>query len=666
MVDIDLLDNGTRHPNLAQMKMSAFCKKRGHNVSLLFKSEQMDNIMEYDALIISKVFTFSKIPEALVEVIPIDNPDKLRQLNNCVKKEIELLEGHLCEKPTVLIGGTGFFEDGGRDLHCEIEHTKPDYSLYVEYINAATKEGRSKQYFDDYENYSIGFTTRGCFRKCDFCVNKKYDRAFLHSPVSEFFDETRTGIYLWDDNFFAFGGWEEILDDIVATGKPFQFRQGLDIRLLTETRAKKLLRCKYHGDFIFAFDHIEDREIVEAKLKMWKKYCRRTTKLYLLCAFDPDNSNCDVNNLAELEKEDIKNLFERIKILMRFGCLPYIMRYEAYKKSKYKGIYTQVARWCNQPQFFKKKSFREFCVANQEYHSNNETNCSAYQALIDFEEDNRDIANSYFDLKFEELNEYPQMGYGRHIKTPCKICEKENVTWFSVQYGQQDDKQVASAYLSGQLDFSCLRKKGSVCNVNPEEAAKAVSGALLRLNMNELVLIIDDIAEIEELDVQTIPQFSSIYSTTHDLLEIVYGKKLSYEEIGVRLDYGTVKKKEARAKYGENHAKLGALMDLVFIDGDVDSRKMKTTISPMGQCFQSLDEETKVKLRDRLFLRIPIIQKLIKETKEEETSLDSILFSVTNSSKTQERRKSSVKKIVDELRKNNDSMLLERIVRILY
>ena len=32
------------------------------------------------------------------------------------------------------------------------------------------------------------------------------------------------------------------------------------------------------------------------------------------------------------------------------------MRYEDYKKSKYSSLYIQIARWCNQPQFFKKMS----------------------------------------------------------------------------------------------------------------------------------------------------------------------------------------------------------------------------------------------------------------------------------------------------------------------
>ncbi len=36
MMDVDLLDNGTRHPNLAQMKMAGYCKSRGHKIKLIY------------------------------------------------------------------------------------------------------------------------------------------------------------------------------------------------------------------------------------------------------------------------------------------------------------------------------------------------------------------------------------------------------------------------------------------------------------------------------------------------------------------------------------------------------------------------------------------------------------------------------------------------------
>ena len=319
-----------------------------------------NNIKDYDKVFISKVFTFTKVPINLEEY---DN---------------------------ITIGGTGFFNDGGESLKDEIEHHMPDYTLYNKYIDKKIENGESRLRYKDYLDYSIGFTTRGCFRKCSFCVNKKYDRVHRHAKVSEFLDESRKKIYLWDDNFLAYPKWEEVLDELEATGKQFQFRQGLDIRLMTDKKAKRFSKVKYNGDFIFAFDNLKDKKEVTRGLSVWKKYNKKTTKLYVLSGYESQ------------DEKDIENVFERIRILMKYQCLPYIMRYEEYKNSPYRGMYINLARWCNQPNFFKKKSFREFCEANQEASKTNNT-CATMRYMNWFEERHPEIAKKYFDLKFSNF-----------------------------------------------------------------------------------------------------------------------------------------------------------------------------------------------------------------------------------------------------------------------
>lgn len=93
------------------------------------------------------------------------------------------------------------------------------------------------------------------------------------------------------------------------------------------------------------------------------------------------------------------DLFKRIEILNRYQCLPYIMKYENYQHSKYKALYVNIARWCNMVQFYKKTSFREFCELNQKYHKNKDTNCLAYQSMLDFEREHPRIAKKYFGMK---------------------------------------------------------------------------------------------------------------------------------------------------------------------------------------------------------------------------------------------------------------------------
>lgn len=75
------------------------------------------------------------------------------------------------------------------------------------------------------------------------------------------------------------------------------------------------------------------------------------------------------------------------------------MRYESYKNSEYRGLYIQIARWCNQPSIFKKMSFREFCFANQKY-SKSDRVCASMIAYNKFVEDRPDIADKYFDMRF--------------------------------------------------------------------------------------------------------------------------------------------------------------------------------------------------------------------------------------------------------------------------
>jgi hypothetical protein len=362
IIDADLIGSGNhRFPNLVCEKLSGYYKKLNHNVELILNYE---NVSEYDVVYISKVFTDTKVPD---DILKFSN---------------------------VKFGGTGFFYDKAKPLPYEIEHHMPDYHLYDNWINEQISKGRNKKEFEYYLDYSIGFRTRKCFRHCSFCVNQNYNQVELASEVKEFFDEDRKYICLLDDNFLGHPDWKSMLIDIQNYKRYFQFKQGLDERLLTKEKCELLSKSKYKGDYIFAFDNIEDKDLIISKLKIWKEACKKTSKFYVFCGFDR-NDKYDI----DFWKQDIIDVFERIKILMKFGCLPYIMRHKDYELSPYRGMYINLARWCNQPNFYKKKSFREFCLANGE-----KSSCVKYMQL--FEKDCPKIAKKYYDMKFDKLNMY--------------------------------------------------------------------------------------------------------------------------------------------------------------------------------------------------------------------------------------------------------------------
>jgi hypothetical protein len=327
IIDADLIGrNKHRFPNLACMKLSGYYKKLGNQVVLKTDYEDLDT---FDKVFISKVFTDTPVDENIL------------QLSN------------------VEYGGTGFFYDKAPKLSDEVEHHMPDYHLYDDWVNEQLANGGKRLDFKYYLDYSIGFLTRGCFRQCSFCVNKNYKRVETHSPLDEFYDPTRKKICLLDDNFLGCPNWKEMLLELQATGKPFQFKQGLDERILTDEKCEILFNSKYDGDFIFAFDNIEDKEIIEKKARMIRKYVKtkgQNIKFYVLCGFDRE----DKYDL-EFWKQDIGDAFERIFILAKYNFKPYIMRYNKYNESPLYGSYVNLACWCNQPSLFNNLSYKQFC-----------------------------------------------------------------------------------------------------------------------------------------------------------------------------------------------------------------------------------------------------------------------------------------------------------------
>lgn len=400
IIDADLIGRAKhRFPNLACMKLSAYYKSQGDNVCL---KTDYDNLDQYDHICISKVFTDTMVPDG---ILSLDN---------------------------VEYGGTGFFYDKAPKLPDEIEHIMPDYHLYDEWVNAKINEGlsyddceseeeievirkRRRKAFTYYLDYSIGFLTRGCFRQCEFCVNQNYKKCETHSPVLEFMDESRPKLCFLDDNFFACPQWKDSIAEVKATGKRFQFKQGLDERLLTDEKIHEIMSWAYDADYIFAFDNIEDKDVIISKLRRIRKLypdTKKHFKFYVLCGFDRAGKWDD-----EFWKQDIADTFERIKLLSSYGAIPYIMRFEKCYTSKFNGVYSTIAAWCNQPSIFHKFTYRDYCRCKgmgdknyikykrdfDGYMKDIGNKGSAWRYMESLEESYPDIAEQYFDFLPSEI-----------------------------------------------------------------------------------------------------------------------------------------------------------------------------------------------------------------------------------------------------------------------
>jgi len=380
-----------RFPNLCSMKISSYHKTKGDKVTLLLS---YDNLDKYDKVYISKVFIKTTLPKE-------QNGNKTEQ--NCM----EFYKDHpILNLPNVEYGGTGFYYADAPNLPYEIEHIMPDYDLYNEWIEQCIQQGVKASEFKYYKNYSIGFLTRGCFRKCEFCVNRKYDRCIEHSPLSEFLDPNRKKLCFLDDNFFACNNWNNIIDYVKTSNKPFQFKQGLDERLITQEKAQEMASWKYDGDFIFAFDNIKDKDEIVKKLGILNESIgkRHNKKFYVFCGFDRDGKY-DSN----FWERDIEEVLERIYILKDKKCFSYVMRHENYINSPYKWLYIQLAAWTNQPSLFNTFDFITFvkCRAMGNDYSKYKRDIERYLqdggkknatwiALEKFCETHQELCNKYF------------------------------------------------------------------------------------------------------------------------------------------------------------------------------------------------------------------------------------------------------------------------------
>lgn len=195
-----LYDIDSRIPNLALMKLSAFYKERGYDVRLAREPARY----EADLHLGSAVFY----------------TDRSRQKIG----RLSAMYGH-----AVQIGGSGV--DLARRLPPEAEACFPDYSLY------------------GHDRYALGFLTRGCHKRCAFCVVPAKEGTLKRAAGSfaDFVPSGQRNVMLLDDNLLSYEGVEPLLEEMSRLGYAVNFSQTLDIAYLTQRTFELLLRVDYRN-----------------------------------------------------------------------------------------------------------------------------------------------------------------------------------------------------------------------------------------------------------------------------------------------------------------------------------------------------------------------------------------------------------------------------------
>jgi len=300
-----LIDVDSKIPNLALMKISAFYKKKGHNVDL-----KKLNISYYKKTKNSILINGGGYYKVYASIIFKCNKNAIN-IFNCDNYEI---------------GGSGYSLN--KILPDEIEIEEEDYTLYPD------------------NDISYGFITRGCIRNCYFCIVPKKEGLIKEYRTWQSIIKHKKVKFL-DNNFLAYHKHKQILKELIENKIKFQFNQGLDMRLIDDENAELLSESNYQGEITFSFDDLKDKELIEKKLSIINKYIMKDWKFKFFLYTHP---NMEIK----------QNLMERINWCKQNKVLPYLMRDESCFNSINKEVYTDLAAWCNQPALFKKMKFEQF------------------------------------------------------------------------------------------------------------------------------------------------------------------------------------------------------------------------------------------------------------------------------------------------------------------
>lgn len=289
LIDCDYKRNRKNiFPTLTLMKLSAWHKIKGDVTHLLTYEDYMNGSLfeSYDKAYASCIFT--------------ENERKAKILANM----------------GVDVGGSGY--DMSIKLPAEIEHIMPDYALY------------------GITDTAYGFLSRGCIRKCPFCIvcKKEGTSSYKVADLSEWWSGQKY-IKLLDPNILACPEHMKLLEQLADSNARIDVTQGADVRLITPENTALLNQTKIKM-LHFAWDNPKDTAIKE-KFLWFREHTKikhnRQLRVYVL------------TNYWSTLQEDL----DRVYWLRQNGYDPYVM---VYNKANAPRELKDLQRWVNSKWIF--------------------------------------------------------------------------------------------------------------------------------------------------------------------------------------------------------------------------------------------------------------------------------------------------------------------------
>jgi len=315
-----------RFAPLGLMKLSAMYKNRGDEVTFVQGRKKLYNKegseIKFDKICITSLFTY--FYKETIETI-------LYYKKHQPKAEIQVGGIFASIMPDFIEKYTNIRPHIG--LLPEAEKQKPDQSLIQSYyrdIKLQETDYRAN-YDGNYEYTSLAFTSRGCIRKCAFCVVPKIEGKLTIIPDWEkYIDIKKPTITFMDNNWFSKP--IDILKEDISKIKFFQrqgiksvdFNQALDARLFTHEIAKSLEGVKLKP-IRFAFDNKSEDGPLQNAVRIAREHGLMHSKLANK-DWNAKQSNSSIYVLYNF-KDTPEFFYHRIREIVKCGAAPTPLRY---------------------------------------------------------------------------------------------------------------------------------------------------------------------------------------------------------------------------------------------------------------------------------------------------------------------------------------------------
>jgi len=229
---VALRDLDGKMENLALMRLSAYHKEMGDEVSLTRLRGKVSCSIEADAVFVSCLFSWNK------------------SRANFLRRKLR-----------ATVGGTGY------DLRATVPDVEPDYSLYG-------------------EDRAVGFISRGCGNRCPWCVVWRKEGGLHRVSTAQSIVGARKEAFLLDNNFLALPDHMSDLEWLAFSRAFFDFNQGLDATFVTAENSALLKQCKLPRVRL-ALDSVDRIPVVERAVRILKDagFSRWAISVYVLIGF---------------------------------------------------------------------------------------------------------------------------------------------------------------------------------------------------------------------------------------------------------------------------------------------------------------------------------------------------------------------------------------------